>query len=287
MTITTTSNTALLRPLSGQEVPENEPADVSTLCSAPVQEVFSSIQGEGIYVGKRQLFVRFAHCHLKCAYCDTPMTSASGQCEVESQAGLGHDLFIDNPVSVDKLYNVLNTMLASTPHHSISFTGGEPLLYHRFLAELFEKLKASHPHIKTYLETSGTQADFLETVLPFTDVIAMDIKLPSSTLEAPRFDEHQAFYQRALSQPQCETFAKVVFNNHITDDEINEIKRVVTDRHTVVILQPESVLPNKKPNTTRLTEVTPATILRLESLLSQHFNDVRVIPQTHKMMQVF
>ncbi len=283
MTIASTSNTALLRPVSEPEVPNSEPAALS----APVQEVFSSIQGEGIYVGKRQIFVRFAHCHLKCAYCDTPMTSASGQCEIESHAGHGHDLFIDNPISIDELYQVLSTMLASTPHHSISFTGGEPLLYHRFLAELFEKLKASHPHIKTYLETSGTQADFLEVVLPFTDVIAMDIKLPSSTLEAPRFEEHREFYQLALSQPNCETFAKVVFNNAITAKEISEIKRVVSHRDTVVILQPESVLPDKNQTAQSLTDVTPATILRLESVLSQHFNDVRVIPQTHKMMQVF
>ena len=39
---------------------------------APVSEVFASYQGEGIYMGQPQIFVRFAGCNLRCDYCDTP-----------------------------------------------------------------------------------------------------------------------------------------------------------------------------------------------------------------------
>ncbi|MBN1405468.1 MAG: 7-carboxy-7-deazaguanine synthase QueE, partial [Candidatus Omnitrophica bacterium] len=39
--------------------------------TANVLEIFSSIQGEGIYVGERQIFIRFAGCNLNCVYCDT------------------------------------------------------------------------------------------------------------------------------------------------------------------------------------------------------------------------
>ncbi len=38
---------------------------------AKISEIFSSIQGEGLYLGKRHIFVRFFGCNMRCAYCDT------------------------------------------------------------------------------------------------------------------------------------------------------------------------------------------------------------------------
>ena len=38
---------------------------------AKINEIFSSIQGEGPVVGYKQLFIRFCGCNLNCDYCDT------------------------------------------------------------------------------------------------------------------------------------------------------------------------------------------------------------------------
>ena len=38
---------------------------------AKINEIFSSIQGEGPIVGYKQLFIRFCGCNLHCDYCDT------------------------------------------------------------------------------------------------------------------------------------------------------------------------------------------------------------------------
>ncbi|HPX77174.1 MAG TPA: 7-carboxy-7-deazaguanine synthase QueE, partial [Methanobacterium sp.] len=39
-----------------------------------ISEIFSSIQGEGKLVGRRQVFIRFSGCNLTCNYCDTPQS---------------------------------------------------------------------------------------------------------------------------------------------------------------------------------------------------------------------
>ncbi len=248
-----------------------------TLKTAPVQEVFSSIQGEGIYVGKRQVFVRFAHCHLKCAYCDTPMTSPTGQCHVETPPGSGIIEYHNNPLPPETLVDIIQSLLKTAKHHSVSFTGGEPLLYHQFLQSVFPQVQG---HCKTYLETSGTQADFLESVLPWTDIIAMDIKLPSATGEAPQFENHARFYAQAKGNPATECFIKLVFNQRTTLAELAEVRGIVTNRQTPIILQPETSL------TDRTVSILPSQVFAAENYLTQYFDDVRVIPQTHKMLNV-
>ena len=36
-----------------------------------IKEIFTSIQGEGLFIGYKQLFIRFCGCNLSCNYCDT------------------------------------------------------------------------------------------------------------------------------------------------------------------------------------------------------------------------
>jgi organic radical activating enzyme len=253
--------------------------ETSLARTAPVQEVFSSIQGEGIYVGMRQVFVRFAHCHLKCAYCDTPMTSVDGRCHVETRPGSGEMDACDNPLSVETLAGLILDLLRTARHHSVSLTGGEPLLYHGFLRQLLPLIRAAAP---TYLETSGTQPEFFEAVSDWVDIVAMDIKLPSATGEAPRFGEHAAFYRQAREK---DCFIKLVFNERTTVDELEAIRAIVTDRNRPIILQPET-LPPGSGMVGKTVPLPPRRLFDIENALSVWFEDVRVIPQTHKMLQV-
>lgn len=244
---------------------------------APVQEVFSSIQGEGIIVGKRQVFVRFAHCHLKCAYCDTPMTSANGNCQVEKPIASGTFEELDNPVSPEELLREVLTLAKTLPHHSVSFTGGEPLLYWAFLEQLLPHVQN---HLPTYLETSGTQPEFVEPLLPWLNMVAMDIKLPSATKEPAQFENHALFYKTVESTPDVRCFIKLIFNQNSTIEELEWVSKIVTNRKTPIILQPETEL-----ETGRL-KFNPEHLIQLERYLALQFEDVRVIPQTHKLLNV-
>jgi len=127
--------------------------------SARIIEIFSSIQGEGLYAGRPHLFVRFWDCNLACRYCDTdykgPYTEQTGETVLEQ---------------------VRRQIEGSGVFHAISLTGGEPLLWWRFLKEWLPRLKAdcemsssgltggsAPPRI--YLETNGTLPEALEAIL--------------------------------------------------------------------------------------------------------------------------
>jgi 7-carboxy-7-deazaguanine synthase len=249
----------------------------TSLSGAPVQEIFSSIQGEGIFVGKRQIFVRFAHCHLSCAYCDTPMQSVNHNCWIETPIGTGQFKQLENPVTPDALVTEIRKLIQHLPHHSVSFTGGEPLLYSRFLAGVLPQIQC---HLPTYLETSGTQPELLKPLLPWLNVVAMDIKLPSATKEPFRLEEHALFYRLIAQKPDITCFIKLVFNEETTLDELLWVSEIVTERQTPIILQPETDL-----ETGRL-KFSSQQLVTIERFLGQYFEDVRVIPQTHKLLKV-
>src|SRR5580700_4802584 len=107
-------------------------------------EIFSSIQGEGVLVGRRQVFVRTYGCNLRCTYCDSPETlKESGtpkECRVEKRAGSWEFHQAVNPVSSDQLTEIVSGYLVE-PHHSISITGGEPLLHAGFLVNWLPEVR--------------------------------------------------------------------------------------------------------------------------------------------------
>src|SRR3990167_5683093 len=100
--------------------------------SAPIIEIFSSIQGEGTHVGERQTFVRFQDCELSCKYCDTPFSFIENKfCRVESPPFSRRFRNLPNPLGVEQLNGVLEDFHDTT----ISITGGEPLQKASFLRE--------------------------------------------------------------------------------------------------------------------------------------------------------
>jgi organic radical activating enzyme len=211
---------------------------------------------------------------LHCAYCDTPQRPAAEQCAVEPTSGASEKRFLDNPVSVDAVLNWILHFHAQAAHHSVSFTGGEPLLYTDFMKVLLPQIK---PILPIYLETSGTQPDKLAEILPWVDIIAMDIKLPSATDEPMQLENHQAFYQLSRAK---EHFVKLVFSNNTPVEEVLAARQIVTDPKCTIILQPMTDLHTSE-NT-----VSAAKIFELYEALVSYFQDVRVIPQTHKLLSL-
>ncbi|MCI0342133.1 MAG: 7-carboxy-7-deazaguanine synthase QueE [Planctomycetales bacterium] len=257
------------------------PATRTTPAQATLVEVFSAIQGEGTHVGERQVFVRFLGCDVHCAFCDTPATHQKVRAaRAERTPGRRDWEIVENPVPLDRVLDLVRR-LDRPPgfHRAVSYTGGEPLLQVRFLAEFLPRLREGSP-LPCYLETHGLAPEALERILPHVDIVAMDVKISSATGEPNRFEDHRRFLRLSLSTGSKEVFAKIVIGPETPERELAEACDVVAsvDPRVPVILQPATPYgPVKSAPSAEL-------MLRLQEVAAERLRDVRVIPQTHVLM---
>jgi 7-carboxy-7-deazaguanine synthase len=94
-----------------------------------INEIFYSLQGEGVYSGTPSVFVRFSGCNLKCPFCDTQHNNGVQMSESE---------IVEH---VNKF-----------PCKHIVLTGGEPSLF--ITESLVDKLHATGKYVA--IETNGT-----------------------------------------------------------------------------------------------------------------------------------
>ena len=216
-----------------------------------IKEIFDSVQGEGPYVGYKQLFVRFCNCNLKCNYCDT-----------EFSADIDYKEY--DPCTLADEVNKFKKV------HSISLTGGEPLLHSEFLKDFLPRVNK-----KIYLETNATLADKFLEVKPFISVVSADIKLESATGIKDTFKFHEKFFEACKG---VETFAKIVFNEKITDDEIKKCTEIGKKFNIELILQPEMTDESMAVSTEFAAKI-------LDKFLEEYQN-VRLIAQMHKFLNI-
>ena len=239
-----------------------------------VRELFSSIQGEGYLAGRRQIFIRLAECNLDCRYCDTDFVR-NGICRMEESPGSG--LFVDGagemtPVDLLERVRRWNGLLPGA-HHSISLTGGEPLLQADLLAALLPDLGRVLP---LHLETNGTLPEALQQLVDHLDYISMDIKLPSTSGCGDLWFVHHRFLEIAQLR---NTSVKVIVSEATPDEEIRQVAGLITavDRTTPLFLQPMTARGGG-------VAIPSVRLMRLQELASSLLPDVRVIPQMHLML---
>lgn len=239
---------------------------------AYINEIFNSIQGEGPYVGVRQVFVRFEGCQLHCGYCDTPQTrNVSGSCRIEKNPGSGDFYIVKNPLGRDEVAGLIRKLWSPSTRH-VSLTGGEPLLHSDFI----RMLDIEYP---VYLETN---AGFPEKARELKDMVAIascDIKLP----EHGSTDHYAELLKNELEtisifNETSSTFVKVIILPETTKQSLSPaIDGVASiDRNIPFVLQP----------VTSSTRVSSLKLAELMDFAGKKLKDVRAIPQTHKMMNL-
>ncbi len=232
------------------------------MMKAHIIEIFSSFQGEGLLIGERQIFVRFAGCNLNCNYCDTN----------DSKSEKSGTLMTPQEVTGE-----INRLL--TPDcKTISFTGGEPSLYPDFISEVSKNF-----NLNIMLETNGTLPDNINLIEKL-DMVSLDIKLP----EHFDGDFNQEIFLNEIKSvnllmaKSINVYCKVVI---LPSTKIKSFKGVVeklsqnisNKSNLKIIIQPSSPLGEWKDINSKLFEFS--------EVVGQYF-EVSTIPQIHKILDI-
>ncbi len=231
--------------------------------NAQINEIFSSIQGEGLLIGRRQIFIRFSGCNLDCNYCDTPQS---------------RDPTFGTPYSEEELFNSVDNLI--TPDfHSISITGGEPLLHADFIKSFLEKYD-----FNCLLETNGSLPGNLKKILNVIDYASVDIKLPEhcSTSNHNKLLMNELESLNLLIDGGINTYCKVVVLPSTTVEMINiiasKISETIEDTSNLsMVIQPSDPLDDWKENSRKLFDISEK---------AGEYMDVLTIPQVHKILRI-
>jgi 7-carboxy-7-deazaguanine synthase len=263
-----------------------------------VSEIFCSRQGEGPFVGQRQVFFRTAGCSATCRWCDTAYSKVrSPRCVVHGPNGEGARV-LTNPISATAaVEEVLAAARRAPGVTAVSITGGEPLEQGEFVLDVAARCKGAG--LGVYLETNGLHDAEFAAVIPYVDVVAMDIKLPSAT-GVVAWKRHEAFLARVFADAEpgrrdrhgngggVEVFVKVVVDDRSTEREIETAARLVAsaDPGIPFVLQPESRAMMSKRTTPESLRQLRASLASGSEAAAAHLEDVRIIPQVHKILGI-
>jgi len=231
------------------------------MLTAKISELFFSIQGEGVFIGYPQIFIRFAGCNLSCRYCD-----------------LSKNLSVKK-LTVPELVNRILTIIKEKGSvHSVSLTGGEPLLQADFLTGFLPLLKRKKNPV--YLETNGTLPEELKKIGKYLDFIAMDLKIPSATEQAAQWCAHRYFLQECQYLPS-QIFVKVAVTSGTDSREISYVAKLVRkiNPKTPLIIQP-ALDRSGQP------EISGQKLMHLFQAAFKVLPTTRLIPPVHQFLRL-
>jgi len=243
--------------------------------AAYLSEIFTSVEGEGLYAGRPATFIRFCGCNLACSYCDTEYAGRNSEAAIVHGAGAvgsGERREVTNPVTSDRLVAEIKEARAAP---TLVLTGGEPLLQPSFLLDASRQLHMLG--YRLHLETNGSLADAFLEIKDVIDFVCMDIKLPSTQGGKDLVREHRAFLEALAGRDAA---VKIVLTDEASQAEIGDAVELVSgvNRYLPVLLQP-AILEGRPA-------MAGERLLAALDLARSGLYDVRLSLQMHKVLGI-
>ena len=252
-------------------------------------ELFSSFQGEGGSVrgscfGRRQIFIRFAGCDLKCVWCDTAKSRDPKYplCNVETVPGSWKFTSFKNPVDEEfVIEQVLN--LSTKDFHSISLTGGEPAYQEEFFYAIVNRLYSLE--LPIFLETNGYFPDRIAKVASMISYACVDIKDRSAksvkNSEWNNLVEKEIDSISVLNEHAAKVFAKMVVTEETAIEDVRMVADRMRDLVMPIVIQPVTPIGKVKPiSNKKLFQITET----IAEVLPTDLFGISI--QGHKMINV-
>lgn len=228
----------------------------------PILEIFGpTVQGEGMVIGQKTMFVRVGGCDYRCAWCDSSFTWDGTQ-----RALL---------LTAEEIWQKLKEKGKDTFCH-VTISGGNPALYPQ-LAALVTLLKEKG--MKTAVETQGS---IWQEWMMMIDDVTISPKPPSANMETD-WEKLDVYVERLTERKRGNISLKIViFDEH----DLHYAKKVhARYPHVPLYLQ-----TGNDETTEENTEWLLSHLLRkYEWLVTQvmqckELKNVKVLPQLHTLL---
>lgn len=227
----------------------------------PVLEIFGpTVQGEGMVIGRKTMFVRTSGCDYQCSWCDSAFTW-DGSAKA--------DILLLTPEEIwERLVGI-----GGKKFNHVTISGGNPALL-KNMGELVELLHQNN--IQVALETQGSRwqdwlsdiddltispkppSSLMETDFNVLDAIISRIKAEQTSLKVVVFNKDDLAYAKKVHNryPQLSFFVQVGNDDTATEDNEKLIQKLLAQYEWLI----EEVMQDEE------------------------LNNVRVLPQLHTLV---